>query len=132
MKYSKIEDNKILYTYTIDEQDKGELQIVGASGGKVIDMAGNEVTLSTDLEDNDTGVFINQEGSNAGNTNTSNTPSTNNSANRNGINRGNDSTTSNKALPFAGNSSMIILAITVIALISVFSYMSYKKYKGIK
>lgn len=147
---NKENENSIIYEYSIANGDNGELQIIGMSGGLIYDAIGNQTTIDVDFDDISTSIIASTE-TNNNNTNEDSSNVTegdsskvieeenntvgdennSNSSNRNEIS-GSDNTTSNKILPFTGNSGIIITVGIIFFIIALVSYFSYRKYKDIK
>lgn len=129
-KVSSSSRNSITYEYVITAGDNGELQVLGLTGGNISDEVGNTTTLDVEFEQTSTSITASTSSSTSGSTNNvGNNNTTNNTVKGNSIGNG---TTSNKILPFAGNSYFIIIAIILVSIVASISYINYKKYIGIK
>lgn len=136
LKNGTITGDKIVYTYTIKENDEGLITVVSLSGGNVKDAAGNEAVLSVkELKVSLTGNYayangsatISNNNSNANNNSNSTNSSTNNKSNTTTDNTTKkDTTIANKVLPYTGK-VILIWSIAIVAVSAIVAHIRYKK-----
>lgn len=136
LKNGTITGDKIVYTYTIKENDEGLITVVSLSGGNVKDAAGNEAVLSVkELKVSLTGNYAYANGSattsnnssNANNNSNSNNSSTNNKSNTTTDNTTKkDTTIATKVLPYTGR-VILIWTIAIVAVSAIVAHIRYKK-----
>lgn len=136
LKNGTITGDKIVYTYTIKENDEGLITVVSLSGGNVKDAAGNEAVLSVkELKVSLTGNYAYANGSATTSNNNSNANNNSNSTNSSTNNKSNtttdnttkkDTTIANKVLPYTGK-VILIWSIAIVAVSAIVAHIRYKK-----